>query len=149
MTDCENHNDLRRIVANKLANVSRDIARRRMLAGRGRPVHDPDHGQGRVLALLKLKPDTTQRDLTFLTGTTRQGMSETLSRLERRGLITREPTAEHRKIMRVRLTAAGHATEQVRPEGRISQVLGVLNDDEVAVLADMLSRIEEKLRDEK
>ena len=48
-------------------------------------VGDPLRGQGRVLALLSAKPETTQRELSFLLDMRQQSLSELLSKLEEKG----------------------------------------------------------------
>ena len=47
---------------------------------------DPLRGQGRVLALLKAKPETTQRELSYLLDMRQQSLSELLSKLEEKGI---------------------------------------------------------------
>ncbi|OWA37386.1 hypothetical protein B9G55_04810 [Saccharibacillus sp. O16] len=74
---------------------------------------DPHRGQGRVLALLKLKPEITQKELTFLLNMRNQSLGELLVKLERSGFIEREPSASDRRVMNVKLTPAGaEAAEQ-------------------------------------
>lgn len=68
---------------------------------------DPLRGQGRVLALLKAKPETTQRELSFLLDMRRQSLSELLAKLEEKGYITREKSQEDGRVTVVRLTDAG------------------------------------------
>lgn len=119
-------------------------ARRRR--GRGEPWNDPRTGQGRVLALLKLKPEITQRELCFLLGVSKQSLAELLSKLERRGFVTREPSAEDRRVTLVRLTEAGAAEQQSRVvDPQIANLLETLDDDEVARFSDYLERLIEAL----
>jgi len=107
---------------------------------------DPRQGQGRVLALLKMKPEMTQRELTFLMGMSRQSLAELLSKLEKQGLIEREPSAEDKRTVTVRLTEAGQAADQGGDTyGQPAEdQLDCLDDDEVAHLADYLGRIIER-----
>ncbi|MGI6754857.1 MAG: MarR family winged helix-turn-helix transcriptional regulator [Atopobiaceae bacterium] len=70
---------------------------------------DPLHGQGRLLTLLKAKPKTSQRELSFLLDMRQQSLSELLSKLEEKGFITREKSAEDGRVMMVKLTEAGAA----------------------------------------
>lgn len=74
---------------------------------------NPHRGQGRVLALLKLKPEITQKELTFLLNMRNQSLGELLVKLERSGYIERTPSETDRRVMNVKLTEAGaEAAEQ-------------------------------------
>lgn len=74
---------------------------------------NPHRGQGRVLALLKLKPEITQKELTFLLNMRNQSLGELLVKLERGGYIERTPSETDRRVMNVKLTEAGaEAAEQ-------------------------------------
>ena len=68
---------------------------------------DPTRGQGRVLALLKAKPETTQRELSYLLDMRQQSLSELLAKLEEKGFVTREKSAEDGRVTVVRLTEQG------------------------------------------
>lgn len=50
-------------------------------------IGDPLQGQGRVLAMLQAKPETTQKELCFLLGMRQQSLSELLSKLEEKGFV--------------------------------------------------------------
>ena len=63
-------------------------------------VGDPLRGQGRVLALLSAKPETTQRELSFLLDMRQQSLSELLSKLEEKGYVTREKSADDGRVTR-------------------------------------------------
>lgn len=71
------------------------------------PLGNPNRGQGRVLALLKLKPEISQKELTFLLNMRPQSLGELLVKLERSGLITRTPSEEDKRVMIVTLTPEG------------------------------------------
>ena len=64
----------------------------------GKPVHNPYRGQGRVLAILKERPEISQKELTDLLEMSRQGAAELLAKLEKNGLIRRYPSAEDRRV---------------------------------------------------
>jgi DNA-binding MarR family transcriptional regulator len=70
---------------------------------------DPLRGQGRVLALLKAKPETTQRELSYLLDMRQQSLSELLAKLEEKEYITREKSATDGRVTVIRLTEAGAA----------------------------------------
>jgi len=54
------------------------------------PFEDPHRGQGRILALLKVKPEISQRELSYLLDIRNQSLSELLTKLEKAGYISRE-----------------------------------------------------------
>lgn len=155
-TDETNENetdDPRQVAMHQLSTVGMlqlHQSRRAKRTGRGAPWLDPSQGQGRVLALLQLKPETTQKDLTFLLGMSRQATAELLSKLEKQGLIEREPSADDKRVVVVRLTEAGTAAEQAteRPPHGTPELLDVLDDDEVAQLSGYLARILERAEHE-
>lgn len=70
---------------------------------------DPTRGQGRVLALLKAKPETTQRELSYLLDMRQQSLSELLAKLEEKSFVEREKSTEDGRVTVVRLTDAGRA----------------------------------------
>ncbi|MDR1767541.1 MAG: MarR family transcriptional regulator [Propionibacteriaceae bacterium] len=122
-------------------------AQRRFRADAPR-LQDTRQGQGRVLALLKLKPELTQRELTFLMGGSRQSLAELLAKLERQGLIEREPSADDRRVLTVRLTQAGRDVDQANDsDGGVESLLDCLDDDEVTRLADYLDRMIARLEE--
>ncbi|WP_425953892.1 MarR family winged helix-turn-helix transcriptional regulator [Xylanimonas sp. McL0601] len=120
--------------------------RRAMRPWRGAPWQDPSQGQGRVLAILKLQPEITQRELTFLMGMSRQSLAELLAKLEKQGLVEREPSADDRRVVVVRLTEAGKAAEQAAEHNPSpsDDLLDALEDDEVGQLSGFLARILEQ-----
>lgn len=122
---------------------------RRRHGDRG-PKRDPRHGQGRVLALLTMKPEITQRELTYLLGMSRQALAELLTKLERQGFIERTPSETDRRVVQVRLTEAGHraADAAAAPGNEANTLLDCLSDDEVAQFADYLGRIIDSVHEE-
>ena len=67
----------------------------------------PHRGQGRVLTLLKMNPEISQKDLTFVLGMRPQSVGELLQKLEDKELITRKASDQDRRIMIIRLTDLG------------------------------------------
>jgi DNA-binding MarR family transcriptional regulator len=114
----------------------------------------PHRGQGRVLAVLGLKPEISQKELTYLLGMSKQAIAQLLDKLEKSGHITREPSEEDRRVSIVRLTDEGRkaavGAEDEAPGS--SDVLDCLNDEELAAFSDYLARIigryEERFPDE-
>ncbi|WP_225997410.1 MarR family winged helix-turn-helix transcriptional regulator [Myceligenerans pegani] len=136
--------DVRQEAAQRLVAVGmlqRHQMWRGRMPGRRAPWHDPSQGQGRVLALLKLQPETTQKELTFLLGMSRQALAELLAKLEKQGLVEREPSSDDKRVVVVRLTEAGREAEQAEEHTPANDLLDVLEDDEVERLSAYLGRI--------
>jgi len=81
------------------------------------PVALAHQGQGRVLSLLKLKPEVSQKELSTILDIRSQSLGELLAKLERQGLIARSPSPEDRRSMIVSLTDAGRAASEEQVEG--------------------------------
>ena len=140
----------RRAVVRQIGELGRALRHLRHLgAGPRAAWHDPSQGQGRVLALLRLQPETTQRELTFLMGMSRQALAELLGKLEAKGLVEREASTTDRRVVVVRLTDAGReAQQQARAAAEPTDLLDVLDDDEVATLAGLLARVQTRVHAE-
>jgi len=138
----------RTVVAAQLLRLQRLIGRfeHRRRVERS-PWGDPHHGQGRVLGLLKLKPEISQRELNYLLDMSKQSLAELLAKLEKAGLITREPSPDDKRVTMVRLTEAGLAADQqegVSPTN-VNELLSVLDDDELVQFSSYLARLIERL----
>lgn len=88
---------------------------------RGHEGPDPHRGQGRVLSLLKLQPEISQRELSYLLDMRAQSLGELLFKLERSGYITRTPSEEDKRVLIIRLTPEG-LTEAEKIEAAQSEV---------------------------
>lgn len=103
----------------------------------------PYRGQGRVLALLRLKPEISQKELTYLLNMSKQAVAELIAKLEKSGYVTRRPSEEDKRVLMVRLTEAGEkaaaGAEDTTPE--IAPVLDCLSQEEQAAFSGYLERI--------
>ncbi|MDR1799969.1 MAG: MarR family winged helix-turn-helix transcriptional regulator [Bifidobacteriaceae bacterium] len=123
------------------------LLRRHLMQGpRDRaPWADPTQGQGRVLALLRLTPQITQKDLVFLLGMSKQAVAEVVAKLQQRGFIDRQPSPTDRRQVTITLTEAGQtaATSLDQPADSDDQLdlLDILDDAEVATLSQLLARL--------
>ncbi len=98
-----------------------------------------------VLVALKNGERRTQKELTQIAGVEQPSMAQLLARMERDGLVVREPSLEDKRSSLVRLTDA--AMDQLEP-GR--QALRIIDEEaclgftaeEKSVLASLLSRME-------
>ncbi|GLC31197.1 MarR family winged helix-turn-helix transcriptional regulator [Clostridium omnivorum] len=106
------------------------------------PMGDPRKGQGRILRILKLKPEISQKDLSYLLEMRPQSLGELLSKLEKKGYIIRTPSETDRRVMNIKLTKEGdEATESSEQEFSFDNVFECLNDEEQQNLSDYLDRI--------
>ena len=104
------------------------------------PFADTTRGQGRILALLKMRDGVSTKDLSYLLGVRISSLNELLSKLEKTGYVTREPSAEDRRVMLVKLTEKGRNEQQPAPLD-YGDIFSCLADDEQKKLAEYLDRI--------
>jgi DNA-binding MarR family transcriptional regulator len=111
----------------------------------GGRMRSPHRGQGRVLSILRLKPEISQKELTYLLGMSKQSLAELLAKLEKSGYITREPSEEDKRVVTVKLTEEGKgAAEPADADGEAAgadKTLDCLSDEELALFSGYLSRI--------
>ena len=111
------------------------------------PTGDPHRGQGRVLAILKLQPEISQKELGYLLDMRNQSLGELLSKLEKSGAITREPSEEDRRSMNIKLTEAG--TKLIKPFGsnqdNASKIFDCLSLEDQAKLHEILDCLSSEL----
>jgi DNA-binding MarR family transcriptional regulator len=85
------------------------------------------------------------RDLGAMVGWDRSRVSHQLSRMEQRGLVTREPCPDDARGSIVRLTPAGRSAIKAAAPNHVATVrrffLDPLSDDEVDTLATLLDRL--------
>ena len=103
----------------------------------------PHRGQGRILALLKMKPEISQRELTYLLNMSKQALAQLLAKLEKSGYITKEASEEDKRVLNVKLTEAGaKAALDVDENGDEStKIFDCLNSEELAAFNGYLERI--------
>lgn len=104
---------------------------------------DPHRGQGRVLALLKMQPEISQKDIAFLLDMKNQSLSELLTKLEKSGFITRIQSETDRRVMNIKLTEEGKdaARQAEQDKQDCSQIFDCLGEDERKNLSEYLARI--------
>lgn len=107
------------------------------------PFSNPHYGQGRILAILKMQPEISQKDLSYLLDMRNQSLSELMTKLEKAGLITRTQSKTDRRVMDIKLTEEGKtAAEQAEQQKEgTDQIFEVLSEEERKNLGDYLSRI--------
>jgi DNA-binding MarR family transcriptional regulator len=126
--------------------LRRYIMQHRM--GRG-PMGAPHQGQGRILSLLKIKPEISQKELAHILDIRSQSLGELLAKLERSGYITRTPSEADRRVMNIQLTESGKAAAEKDEEpAERDSFFDCLNADEQATLNEYLGRLNKSLEDQ-
>lgn len=109
------------------------------------PQGNPNRGQGRVLALLKMQPDIAQRDLSYLLDMRQQSLSELLGKLEQKGYISREADEKDKRIVNIHLTEDGKKAAEEMNVRKEDKIFDCLNPEEQAQFTEYLGRINEAL----
>ena len=113
------------------------------------PMGAPYQGQGRILSLLKLKPEISQKELAHILNIRSQSLGELLAKLERSGYITRMPSEVDRRGMDICLTESGKAvSEQDVAPAHQESVFDCLSEEEQTILSDYLGRLIKKLEEQ-
>lgn len=103
------------------------------------PMGDPHRGQGRVLALLKMRPEISQKELAYLLDIRQQSLGELLAKLERNGYIERSTSENDRRVLQIRLTEEGAKASEQRHD--FDTLFKSLNRDEQETLSGYLDRV--------
>ena len=112
------------------------------------PMGSPFKGQGRILAILKLKPEISHRELSYLLGISTQSMSELLRKLENKGYVKRVPGEHDRRSMDIILTEEGRrAVEQADGfDGRdTDRLFDCFDNQEQRQFKGFLERLEDEI----
>ena len=111
--------------------------------GDGKAARNPYRGQGRVLAALNLKPEISQKELTYLLDMSKQSLAELLAKLEKGGLIAREPSADDKRSVTIRLLKKGRqaAVEMDENPMDVLQIFDCLSEEEQLQFSEYLGRI--------
>ncbi|NLO85764.1 MAG: winged helix DNA-binding protein [Clostridiales bacterium] len=111
---------------------------------------DPNRGQGRILSILKLQPEISQRELGYLLDMRKQSLAELLSKLEAKEYIVRETSEADRRMMQIKLTEKGtEAADELAKQKEVkSDFLSVLTPEEQETLSGYLAKVIEALEAE-
>lgn len=110
------------------------------------PMGDTSRGQGRVLTILKMKPEISQKDLLYLLDMRPQSLGEILSKLEKSGYITRTPLETDRRVMNIKLSKEGMEVVSIaEQEFSFDKLFECLGEEEQKNLSGYLRRIIETL----
>jgi len=109
-------------------------------------VADTSKGQGRVIAILKLRDGLSAKELSYLLGVSISSVNETLSKLEAAEYVTRVTSDEDKRVMLVYLTDKGRAIKQEeKPE--IEDIFSALSKEEKQQFSDLLDKLLEATKD--
>ncbi len=135
--------EIKTIIAEQLQQLQMLMHRASFQGFMGGSIHNPHRGQGRVLAILKMKPEISQKELTYLLNMSKQSLAELLAKLEKSGYITREQSEEDKRAMTIKLTEEGaKAAEDVDDTvSDAEKILDCLNDGELTAFNGYLDRI--------
>jgi DNA-binding MarR family transcriptional regulator len=108
---------------------------------------NPYKGQGRILSLLKMQPEIGQKEIGYLLDISKQALSDSLSKLEKSGYITRIQSEKDKRSYIIKLTDSGFkaapdsSSEKTEEEYQSGMGFECLRDDEQRTLSDYLGRI--------
>jgi DNA-binding MarR family transcriptional regulator len=110
---------------------------------------NPYRGQGRVLKLLKMQPEITQKELSDLLDMRPQSLGDLLKKLEQKGYVTRTPSENDKRAMIIRLTEKG-ANEEIGDEEQLgfNSLFQCLSEEEQVQLSEYLKRIIDNWRND-
>ena len=93
-----------------------------------------------MLAILKMKPEISQKELGFLLNMSKQALAELLAKLEKSGYITREPSEEDKRVMTIKLTESGMNAAGDVGEGapETAKIFDCLSDEELTAFSGIL-----------
>ena len=105
--------------------------------------HSSYRGQGRILSILKERPEISRKELEEQLGISRQGLNELLGKLEKSGLVVRIPSPSDRRALLIQLTEQGRAAAEESEEGvhPLTGLLDCLSQEEQAAFSGCLDRI--------
>jgi len=134
----ENNNSLLRQFTRIQWLLQRCQHEQRALGFRGNPYR----GQARILKLLTLKPEISQKDLSELLDMRPQSLGELLAKLERKGYVTRTQLESDRRVMNIQLTEEGRkAADQDDQQMDDGTLFSCLSQEEQSSLSEWLDRI--------
>lgn len=132
----------------KLARLQWLLHRQQMHSYRhGGHLADATRGQGRILATLQMKDGISTKDLSYLLGLAVSSLNEFLSKLEKGGYITREPSTQDKRVILVKLTEKGK-TQPSQPETEqgLGGIFDCLTEEEQEALGMYLDKVIESLQ---
>lgn len=111
------------------------------------PMADTTRGQGRILAVLKLRDGISTKDLSYLLGLRVSSLNELLAKMEKNGYITREPSEEDKRVMLCKLTEKGRSERQSDAQGA-DDLFACLKDEDRETLDGLLDQVIDASQDD-
>lgn len=105
-------------------------------------------GQGRILSVLNLRPNISQKDLTYLLAVRPQSLGELLVKLEKNHLVERHPAETDRRVMMIHLTDEGKKVAKKLTAGHNIQLFQTLSPEEQTQFIHLLSKLSATLQKE-
>lgn len=127
--------------------LRRYYARKSVNQGPAGSIH---RGQGRLLTLLAMQSEISQKDLAYILGMRPQSVGELIGKLEKNEWITRTPSSEDKRVLLISLTKKGQAAaEKVAEEANSgSELFAIFSDEEQGQLLDFINRMMEEIAKE-
>ena len=109
--------------------------------------HYPQHSQGRVLAILELKPEISAKELAYLLAISKQSLAEILTKLENKAYIIKKQATNDRRSIVVSITEAGKEAAALRAKEAIdfASLLDCLQEEELIAFSEYLHRLIEQM----
>lgn len=124
----------------KLARLERLLQREQgRLHREGRPFADTSRGQGRILAMLKIKDGISTKELSYLLGIRVSSLNEMLAKMERNGYISRKPSEEDKRISIIYVTEKGRSETFEPTEG--PTIFRCFSEEEKDIFSGYLDRL--------
>jgi DNA-binding MarR family transcriptional regulator len=103
---------------------------------------DPNSRQGRILALLKLKDNVSTTELAYLLGIRESRLTEPLDRLEKNGLISRQPSTQpDTNETLVSLIEAAAPEEEPKTTGDFFYAFDALSEEDLVSFSGYVDKI--------
>ena len=101
-----------------------------------------------MLKVLKMKPEIPQKELSEILGMRPQSIGELLSKLEKKGYITRTPSLNDKRVIIVRLTEKGAGAEESgNSQSDPDDIFGCLSEEEQSTFREYLDRMIDDLEE--
>lgn len=130
----------------KIARLERLIHREQGRQHReGHPFADASRGQGRILAMLKIKDGISTKELSYLLGIRISSLNETLAKMEKNGYISRKPSEEDKRVSIIYVTEKGRGVTFEQEQG--VDIFSCFSDEEKGIFSGYLDRLIAELED--
>ncbi|MBL1230130.1 MarR family transcriptional regulator [Enterococcus sp. BWB1-3] len=112
------------------------------------PRGNPHRGQGRILSILKLQPEISQKEMTYLLDMRPQSLGELLTKLEKAEFITRKPSETDRRVMIITLTEAGADEAEKMNNVEEKNIFDLLSQEEREQFEAIIAKLARAIKDE-